>query len=285
MYGCSRPAGPARDPRPHERRRPGPDPRPAVAARGAAARPPRARAPRVDVDAVVDAAVALADEDGLDAVSLRAVADRTGVAVMTAARHRARQGASCSTAWSTASAGLALARPPAALPGRRRAGRRRSRPLAQRGVAAAPGPPVAGPGGSTTRPVLGPGATASYERGPVGLRGRRPRRRGPRRRAHPRARLRRALRPAARRRRSTPPGTAARPTRAGGRGSPRRSPRPWARTASRSRRGSAPRPGRRTAGRTTRSTRSAWGLPRVLAGLGAGSGRVRTGPTPAYSDA
>lgn len=45
--------------------------------------PRRGPRPKISVDAVVDAAVALADEKGIDAVTMRAVADRVGVGVMT----------------------------------------------------------------------------------------------------------------------------------------------------------------------------------------------------------
>lgn len=45
--------------------------------------PRRGPRPKISVDAVVDAAVALADEKGIDAVTMRAVADRIGVGVMT----------------------------------------------------------------------------------------------------------------------------------------------------------------------------------------------------------
>lgn len=47
---------------------------------GAPRRGPR---PRISVDAIVDASVALADEKGLESVTMRAVADRIGVGVMT----------------------------------------------------------------------------------------------------------------------------------------------------------------------------------------------------------
>src|SRR5687767_2606640 len=39
--------------------------------------------PRLSVDDVVDAAIALADEAGLEAVSIRALAERLGVSAMT----------------------------------------------------------------------------------------------------------------------------------------------------------------------------------------------------------
>jgi len=43
----------------------------------------RGPAPRLDIDAVVDGAIAIADEHGLDAVSMRALAERLGVSAMT----------------------------------------------------------------------------------------------------------------------------------------------------------------------------------------------------------
>ncbi len=43
----------------------------------------RGPAPRLDIDAVVDGAIAIADEHGLDAVSMRALAQRLGVSAMT----------------------------------------------------------------------------------------------------------------------------------------------------------------------------------------------------------
>ena len=47
-----------------------------------AGRPRRGPRPSLDVDAVVDGAIALADEDGLEAVSMRALARRLGVTGM-----------------------------------------------------------------------------------------------------------------------------------------------------------------------------------------------------------
>ena len=46
-------------------------------------RPRRGPRPRLDVDAVAGAAIAIADAEGLDAVSMRALAERLGVSAMT----------------------------------------------------------------------------------------------------------------------------------------------------------------------------------------------------------
>lgn len=46
------------------------------------AAPRRGRPPKVSVDEVVDAAIEMADADGLEALSMRALADRVGVGVM-----------------------------------------------------------------------------------------------------------------------------------------------------------------------------------------------------------
>lgn len=117
--------------------------------------------PGVDVDAVVDAALALADEQGLDAVTLRAVAERAGVPVMTlytyvpgkaelldcmVDRLRALQDADPAGppgggGWQARVEALARAE--------------RQLHLAHPWLVRV----------STTRPVLGPGATAAYERG------------------------------------------------------------------------------------------------------------------------
>jgi AcrR family transcriptional regulator len=50
-------------------------------------RPKRGRKARLSVDAIVEAAVALADEAGLGAVSMRALADRLGVGTMSVYTH------------------------------------------------------------------------------------------------------------------------------------------------------------------------------------------------------
>ncbi len=57
------------------------------ASQEAETRPGRGRPPKVDREMVVEAAIKLADEDGLDALSLRAVAARLGVAPMTLYGH------------------------------------------------------------------------------------------------------------------------------------------------------------------------------------------------------
>ncbi|MBT9329369.1 TetR/AcrR family transcriptional regulator, partial [Salmonella enterica subsp. enterica serovar Typhimurium] len=43
--------------------------------------------PKLSREAIVDAAIALADEDGLDALSMRRIADRMGVGAMSLYRH------------------------------------------------------------------------------------------------------------------------------------------------------------------------------------------------------
>jgi AcrR family transcriptional regulator len=76
------------------------------------------RPPKVNRQEVVDAAVALADEDGLDAVTIRAVAARLGVAPMTLYGHVASAGELVDLVVSATIAGAVAKQPKRASDGR-----------------------------------------------------------------------------------------------------------------------------------------------------------------------
>jgi AcrR family transcriptional regulator len=117
----------------------------------------RGPAPRLDVGAVVDAAVALADEAGLEAVSMRAVAARLGVSAMTLYGYV--PGKQELLDLMVDAAYLAMRR----RPWRRRQGwRSRLRAVAEGNRALYEAHPWAAVV-STARPPLGPGVMAKYE--------------------------------------------------------------------------------------------------------------------------
>lgn len=120
---------------------------------------PRRRGPRPSrtVDDVVTAAVALADEQGLAAVTMRAVAERVGVAPMSLYTYV--PGRSELLDLMVDAAYLAMDRPP----WRSRSWRRRVTAVAEANRALFEGHPWLAEVGTLSRPPLGPGQLAKYE--------------------------------------------------------------------------------------------------------------------------
>jgi AcrR family transcriptional regulator len=125
---------------------------------GAEVGPPRrGPRPRLSVDAVVDAAIAIAGDDGLDAVTMRAVADRVGSSPMTLYTYVPGKAELLDLMLDA----LYLAMP--RVPWSRRQGwRTRLRAVAEANHALFEAHPWAARV-STARPPLGPGLMAKYE--------------------------------------------------------------------------------------------------------------------------
>jgi AcrR family transcriptional regulator len=120
---------------------------------------PRRRGPRprLSVDAVVDAAIAIADQDGLEAVTMRAVAERVGASAMTLYTYVPGKAELLDLMLDA----LYVAMPRAPW-SRRQTWRRRLRAVAEANRALFDAHPWAARI-STARPPLGPGLMAKYE--------------------------------------------------------------------------------------------------------------------------
>jgi AcrR family transcriptional regulator len=123
----------------------------------AADAPRRGPRPRLSVDAVVEAAIAIADENGLDAVTMRAVADRVGSSPMTLYTYVPGKLELLDLMLDALY--VAMPRPPWS---RRQGWRRRLGAIAQANRALFASHPWAARV-STARPPLGPGLMAKYE--------------------------------------------------------------------------------------------------------------------------